>query len=175
MLSAMRQVRWGIAGSLIFCLCALSCWGGGESIAGSPSGPILAAGNNRVLILSSSGQVLWQYPAGLVHDVWMLHNGNVLFADGISVTEVTPDKEVAFQYKSASQAGGGTFSCQRLPNGNTLIGETRPARSSKSIRPVVLFSPCRRTVSNRAAIKICAWCANWIMETTLFATPGPAW
>jgi outer membrane protein assembly factor BamB len=92
-------------------------------ITGTASGKILASGNRRVMLLSPSGEVLWQHPTALTHDAWMLPNGNVLFADAVSVTEITPEKKVAFQYKSAEQKGGGAFSCQRLTNGNTLIGE----------------------------------------------------
>lgn len=95
---------------------------------GTPAGQILAAGNNRVMILSPAGEVLWQYPTQLTHDAWLLPSGNVLFADGESVTEVTPEKKVVFQYKAAEQKGGGTYSCQRLANGNTLVGENSTGR-----------------------------------------------
>lgn len=97
-------------------------------IIGSPSGRILTAGDNRVLILDPAGQVLWQQPAQLTHDVWMLANGNVIFADGATVTEVTPEHKTVFQYKPAEQKGGGAFSCQRLANGRTLVGENSTGR-----------------------------------------------
>ena len=54
--------------------------------------------------------------------------GTFLFADGDTVTEVTPEKRVVFQYKSESQQGGGTYACQRLDNGRTLIGENSTGR-----------------------------------------------
>jgi len=92
-------------------------------VTGTPSGPVLVGGNGRVLILSENGSTLWEYPAGLVHDVWMLPKGNILFADGDSVTEITRSQKVVFQYKSSIPRGGGTYSCQRLTNGNTVIGE----------------------------------------------------
>ena len=95
----------------------------GAEISGEVGGKLLAAGDRRVMILSSKGEVEWEHPTALTHDAWMLPNGNVLFADGATVTEVTPDHKVVFQYKSPEQKGGGTFSCQRLNNGNTLIGE----------------------------------------------------
>lgn len=105
---------------------AMLCRGGagGEGpVSGTLSGNVLAAGDNRVLILSPDGKVLWEYKTGLTHDAWMLPSGNVLFADGASVTEVTPDKKVVFQYKAKMQKGGGTYACQRLENGNTFVGE----------------------------------------------------
>jgi hypothetical protein len=92
-------------------------------VSGTPSGQILAAGDRQVMILSAAGEVLWQYPTKLTHDVWMLSNGNILFADGDTVTEVTSAKKVVWQYKSPTPQGGGTYSCQRLANGNTVIGE----------------------------------------------------
>ena len=97
-------------------------------ITGTPSGRILTAGDNRVMILDPAGRVLWQQPAQLTHDAWMLTNGNVLFADGATVTEVTPDHKIVFQYKPAEQKGGGAFSCQRLANGRTLVGENSTGR-----------------------------------------------
>jgi len=92
-------------------------------VTGTMSGKVLASGARRVMILDAKGQVQWEYPTALTHDAWMLANGNVLFADGNSVTEVTPDKKVVFQYKAAEQKGGGTYACQRLDSGNTLVGE----------------------------------------------------
>jgi hypothetical protein len=57
----------------------------------------------------------------------MLPNGNVLFADG-NITEVTRVHKVVFEYKPAIQKGGGAYSCQRLPNGNTVVGENASGR-----------------------------------------------
>jgi len=92
-------------------------------ITGDVGGKLLASGDNKVMILSDKGVIEWEHPAGLTHDTWMLPNGNVLFADGNAVTEVSPDHKVVFQYKSPEQNGGGTYACQRLANGNTVIGE----------------------------------------------------
>ncbi len=97
-------------------------------ITGKPSGQILASGDSRVMVLSPVGEVLWEYPTHLTHDVWMLPSGNVLFADGESVTEVTREKKVVFQYKAAEQKGGGTYACQRLADGNTFVGENSTGR-----------------------------------------------
>jgi len=97
-------------------------------VTGTLSGNVLAAGDNRVMILSPEGKILWEYKTGLTHDAWMLPSGNVLFADGNSVTEVTPDKKVVFQYKAKVGQGGGTYACQRLDNGNTFIGENSTGR-----------------------------------------------
>jgi outer membrane protein assembly factor BamB len=97
-------------------------------IVGQPSGQVLAAGDNRVMVLSPAGGVLWEYPTKLTHDVWMLPSGNVLFADGDTVTEVTREKQVVFQYRAAEQTGGGTYACQRLSDGKTFVGENSTGR-----------------------------------------------
>ena len=102
----------------------LACADGFE---GKPEAQVLAAGNGRVLLLSPQGDVVWEHKAGTVHDVWMLPNGNVLFADG-NITEVTRDHKVVFEYKPEVQKGGGAYSCQRLPNGNTVVGENASGR-----------------------------------------------
>lgn len=95
---------------------------------GRPEGRILAGCDNRVVILDPTGEVVWEYPAGLVHDAWMLPNGNVLFGDGRSVTEVTPEKKIVFQYKPDAKKGDSVYACQRLANGNTLVGENATGR-----------------------------------------------
>ncbi|MEI7731043.1 MAG: hypothetical protein WCO56_15815 [Verrucomicrobiota bacterium] len=121
-------MRW-TARSFLTGLVAFTCLPGSAAlITGTPAGKILAAGSNKIMILSPSGEMEWQYPTKLTHDVWMLANGNILFADGASVTEVTLAKKVVFEYKAAEQKGGGTFACQRLANGNTLIGENSTGR-----------------------------------------------
>jgi outer membrane protein assembly factor BamB len=98
------------------------------AISGRLSGKILATGDQRVMVLSTTGQVEWEYPTKLAHDVWMLPNGHVLFADGETVTEVTREKQVVFQYRAAEQKGGATYSCQRLADGKTLAGENSTGR-----------------------------------------------
>lgn len=107
-----------------FCLAAINARGqDGTWVEGRLDGQILTAGSRRVMILSPAGQVLWERQTGLTHDVWMLPGGNILYADEATVTEVTRDQKVVFQYRPAPNKGGGAFSCQRLENGNTLVGE----------------------------------------------------
>jgi len=96
-------------------------------ITGTPSGQLLVGGSGRVMILAPDGKVLWEHKTGLVHDAWMLPSGNILYADG-GVTEVTRDHKVVFEYKSAVTKGGGAYGCQRLENGNTMIGENSTGR-----------------------------------------------
>jgi hypothetical protein len=94
---------------------------------GTPSGQLLVGGSGHVMILGADGKVLWEHKSGLVHDAWMLPSGNILYADS-GVTEVTRDHKVVFEYKSAVTKGGGAYGCQRLENGNTLVGENSTGR-----------------------------------------------
>lgn len=114
----MNKMTWIGVVLVVGCLVAKAA-----TITGDVGGKLLAAGDHKVMILSAKGEVEWEHNTALTHDAWMLVNGNVLFADGSAVTEVTPDHKVVFQYKSAEQKGGGTYACQRLENGNTMIGE----------------------------------------------------
>ena len=96
---------------------------------GTLDGRVLTVGARKVVVLAPDGKIVWEHAtAGLLHDAWMLPNGNVLYADGKSVIEVTPDHKVVFEYKAREQKGGGSYACQRLGNGNTLIGENSTGR-----------------------------------------------
>ncbi|MBX7259411.1 MAG: arylsulfotransferase family protein [Candidatus Hydrogenedentes bacterium] len=79
---------------------------------------------NKVFLVSAEGKVEWEYPAKTSDDIWVLPNGNILFNTGDGVTEVTRDKKVVFRYDSKSEV----YACQRLPNGNTFIGECNSGR-----------------------------------------------
>ena len=73
----------------------------------------------HVYIFSHEGAIEWTYPAENCNDLWVLPNGNLLFNTGHGVKEVTRKKEVVFSYESPSEI----YACQRLPDGNTFIGE----------------------------------------------------
>ncbi len=89
---------------------------------------ILATGLNKSMILNKFGDVLWSIKSGNTSDIWMLENGNILLADG-SVKEINPKtNEIVFKYKAKITKGGGIYSCQRLKNGNTVIGENSTGR-----------------------------------------------
>ena len=78
----------------------------------------------KVFIISDKGKLLWEYPAPNCNDLWVLPNGNLLFNTGTGVKEVTRKKEVLFSYESKSEV----YACQRLPNGNTFVGECNSGR-----------------------------------------------
>ena len=82
-------------------------------------------GAKRVFKMSAEGKIEWEYPADQCTDVWMLKNGNVLMTftgrgrNPRGVREVSPDKKVVWEYLTKSEV----WACQRLANGDTMIGE----------------------------------------------------
>ena len=70
------------------------------------------------------GKVVWEHPAPLSNDLWVLDNGNVLFTTGDGVLELNEKGDTVFSYSSASKI----FACQRLKSGNTFIGECSSGR-----------------------------------------------
>ena len=99
-----------------------------KPIYGTLKGQVLATGGRRMLLLDNTGKILWKHKGGNCSDIWMLKNGNVLLADN-NVVEVDPKTDkVVWSYKPAMQKGGGTFACQRLENGNTMVGENSAGR-----------------------------------------------
>ena len=87
----------------------------------------------KIVRLDAEGKIVWEYPADTARDVWMLPNGNVLFPYSISngvnraetgAMEVTPDKKIVWKYVTHGQV----YSCQRMADGNTLIGATEQGK-----------------------------------------------
>jgi len=80
----------------------------------------------QVVKVDNSGDVIWSYSAELVHDLWKLPNGNILFAGpATGVVEVSPDKKVVWKFDNVRK-GHKIFSCQPLDNGNVLIAADGP-------------------------------------------------
>jgi hypothetical protein len=101
------------------------------TVIGAPPHPFVyaAEGCAKILRFGANGRVDWEYPAPMARDVWVLSNGNVLFPynenysgqrhdNPSGVIEVTPDKKVVFHFRTTGQV----FSCQRMADGNTLVG-----------------------------------------------------
>lgn len=102
-------------------------------------------GNDSIFQISESGKIEWAYPAPNCQDVSYLHNGNILFSyhhgdEGRGgVIEVTKDKKIVFQY----EVDGEVHTCQRLANGNTLVGINKNA----TIVEVDKQNKIRKTIS----------------------------
>jgi len=102
---------------------ASACWSQpADGVTGTLEHQVLATGSGRVALFEKDGTVLRSAKTGNNADAWYLENGNILFADG-KVTEVDKDGKVVWQYKPASDRSDGAMSCQRLANGNTVVGE----------------------------------------------------
>lgn len=82
---------------------------------------------DKVCLVSAEGKIDWQVEARRPQDCWLLPNGNVLFAYVGGAKEVTPGKDVAWEYK-APQKGVECHAAQPLPNGNVLIVECGTSR-----------------------------------------------
>jgi hypothetical protein len=88
-----------------------------------------AEGAKAILEYDSTGKVIWSYPAEMSRDAWRLPNGNTLFSYNLEydskkndnpsgVREVTRAKKIVFDFHTTGQV----WCCQRLPDGNTLVG-----------------------------------------------------
>jgi len=97
----------------------------------------------KVFLVSAAGKVEWEYAAPNCNDLWVLPNGNLLFNTGRGVKEVTREKAVIFEYsgspvtRKVKQKDGTVkelegpseiYACQRLPDGNTFVGECNSGR-----------------------------------------------
>lgn len=105
---------------------------GGASITAASVSPCFlfaSEGAKKIVRYDQAGTVVWEYPAEMARDVWQLPGGNVLFCynrdydpgrhdNPSGVMEVTPDKQIVFQFSTTGQV----WSCQRLTDGNTLVG-----------------------------------------------------
>ena len=125
-----RMAAWSFLTAILFGsnVCA-------EEAAGGGCPPLLftSEGQGKIVRYDKMGSVVWEYPADTARDVWQLPNGNVLFpysiSNGVSnaetgAMEVTPDKRIVWQFKTRGQV----YSCQRMADGNTLVGATQQGK-----------------------------------------------
>jgi outer membrane protein assembly factor BamB len=89
------------------------------------------SGGGSVAIVARSGEIEWEIPVAEheANDAWLEANGNVLFGFKSGCREVNPAKQTVWEFKSA--AGAETHSCQPLPDGNILVGESRSDGTSR--------------------------------------------
>ncbi len=86
----------------------------------------------RLAIVGTDGKLEWEIKVGAIHDAHILPNGNVLLQQGwTKVQEVTPDKQVIWEYDAAKANAGQrveVHAFQRIEDGLTMIAESGPAR-----------------------------------------------
>ena len=94
---------------------------------GRPTHPLFMAGSGYYALLNTDGSVLRRWNGGNTTDGWLMPNGHMLAADS-GVWETDAAGKRVWGYASKDTTGGATFAAQRLPNGNTLIGENSTGR-----------------------------------------------
>jgi hypothetical protein len=82
--------------------------------------PFLCAdyGQGKVFVVSAAGKVEWSYALRSPQDVWLLPNGNFLFSHLQGAIEITRDKNIVWQYKTAK--GNEIHTCQPLADGRVI-------------------------------------------------------
>jgi hypothetical protein len=85
--------------------------------------PMLYAGEGyNTLFLVNGGKVIWTFNTGKggeIDDVWLMTNGNILFARMHYVAEVTPRKEIVWRYDPPP--GTEVHSCQPIGLDKVLL------------------------------------------------------
>lgn len=82
------------------------------------------AGTGAINLVAADGAITWTHPVRGGRDLWVLPNGNILTNSTKEVLEITPDHKTVFTYTAQEEI----HSCQRLPDGNTLVAIGGPAR-----------------------------------------------
>lgn len=80
--------------------------------------------SGKVCVIEADGSISRSYPAPDCNDVWILPDEHILFTTGHGAREVDGAGKTVFEYKSTSEI----YATQRLPNGNTFIGECLTGR-----------------------------------------------
>ena len=81
---------------------------------------------NKVAIVSADGAIEWEYPAQHPQDCWALPNGNYLFCHSRGAIEITPAKQIVWEYKSPEKTE--INACQPLPGGGVFLVECGTSR-----------------------------------------------
>ena len=81
---------------------------------------------NKVSVVSADGKIEWEYSCQHPQDCWRLANGNYLFCHAHGAIEMTPEKNIVWEYKAGTNTE--VHSCQPLPDGRVLVVENGPCR-----------------------------------------------
>ena len=90
--------------------------------------PFLCCDHNggKVCVVSAEGAIEWEYACKAPQDCWRLANGNYLFCFFNGAVEMTPAKQVVWEYKAPEQTE--VHACQPLAEGRVLICECGTSR-----------------------------------------------
>ena len=90
----------------------------------------IVCSGSRVFELGEDDAIVWEYTKGS-RDASKLANGNYLITYADKIVEVTPSKEIVWQYKSSVNKE--LMSAQRLADGLTVVTELVPVRKFLTI------------------------------------------
>ena len=99
---------------------------GYQCIAADSSKKVLAA-------VAPDGSIAWEKKCGAIHDLHVLPNGHLLYQDGWTrIIELDQERQKGWEYDATTngnlQRRVEVHAFQRLPDGNTMIVESGPAR-----------------------------------------------
>jgi glucose/arabinose dehydrogenase len=129
----LHNIRGGRIKALAYFAALIAGAAGAEESVRFPEMLFTSEAARQIQRYDAAGKVVWTYPADTARDVWQLPNGNVLFPYSVSnglgsaetgAMEVTPDKRIVWQFKTHGQV----YSCQRMADGNTLVGATQQGK-----------------------------------------------
>jgi hypothetical protein len=90
------------------------------------------------------GEIVWEY-TGVVYptDSQRLENGNTLICDkgNKRVIEVTPDKEIVWEYMGGGQELTALYGVRALDNGNVLIADQGNMQDPTSRARIIEVTP----------------------------------
>lgn len=105
----------------------LLCFITRTAISGEVVPPTLMIAGNQARIMEK-GKLVRKYPTrGLCQDAWFLENGDVLVTEQVGVTKFDAGGNVIMRYTAAGKKNE-VHTCQPLPGGGVLVGESGPAR-----------------------------------------------
>ena len=80
----------------------------------------------KVAVVAADGSIEWEYSCQHPQDCWALPNGNYLFCHAHGAMEMSPAKQIIWEYKAPEKAE--VHACQPLPDGRVLVVECGPSR-----------------------------------------------
>ena len=80
----------------------------------------------KVAVVAADGSIEWEYSCQHPQDCWALPNGNYLFCHAHGAMEMSPAKQIVWEYKAPEKAE--VHACQPLPDGRVLVVECGPSR-----------------------------------------------
>jgi len=130
-------MRLQVVAVVLLAQCVANLGNGDGARAETPRHRFIAADSSRqrVAIIDETGHTQWEMKIGPLHDLHVLENGHVLLQTSwTQLAEVDPaSNQIVWQYDAATSAGNAgrkveVHAFQRLPNGNTMLAESGPAR-----------------------------------------------